>query len=331
MIETIGPTGPHRRPADDARGLRDLPPGRARRRGAHLRRAGAARRRRPRAGPATRLPGGRGDRRRGRGARGARHRRWSPRSAASCPSTGGGRCRCPSPRRSTEGCSGSGFTTFVLTFGVWAVAAISFAVGDPAVGARHRRSPSASAGRCRSSPWRPLAGTAAGARVTELMARRPALYRGLRLGDAIALALAAAALAGSQNAFAVQTAVKHAADPGGRARARLPARRPHRGPAAAAARRRSCPARIPRSGAPTSPSGRAAASTCSTPRRWRRSPTCGRRRERDRDQRPLGRLAVAPPASATRSAPARSTTCSRRTRRRRSPAPAAASASARPA
>ncbi len=32
------------------------------------------------------------------------------------------------------GLLGLGFTTFVLTFGVWAVAAISFAVGDPATG-----------------------------------------------------------------------------------------------------------------------------------------------------------------------------------------------------
>ena len=30
---------------------------------------------------------------------------------------------------------GMGFTTFVLSFGVWALAGISLAVGDPAIGA----------------------------------------------------------------------------------------------------------------------------------------------------------------------------------------------------
>jgi hypothetical protein len=111
------------------------------------------------------------------------------------------------------GLLGLGFTTFVLTFGVWAVAAISFAVGDPTIGVGI----GLAFGVGRAVPivaLAPFAGTAAGARVTELMADRPGLYRGLRIGDALALALAAAALAGSQNAFAVQTAVKHAADPG---------------------------------------------------------------------------------------------------------------------
>ncbi len=111
------------------------------------------------------------------------------------------------------GLLGLGFTTFVLTFGVWAVAAISFAVGDPATGALI----GLAFGAGRALPiiaLAPLAGTPAGARVTELMADRPGLYRGLRLGDALALALAAVALVGTGDALAVRTAEKHAADPG---------------------------------------------------------------------------------------------------------------------
>lgn len=108
---------------------------------------------------------------------------------------------------------GLGFTTFVLTFGVWAMAAIAVAVGEPATGALI----GAAFGIGRAIPivaLAPLAGTASGARVTQLMADRPGLYRGLRLGDAMALLLAAAVLAGSGDALAERTAVQHAADPG---------------------------------------------------------------------------------------------------------------------
>ena len=90
---------------------------------------------------------------------------------------------------------GLGFTTFVLTFGVWALAAIAFAVGDPAIGALlglafgigrafpmslSRRSPTARSGSVRSA----------------MMAERPELLRGFRLGDAIALVASAAVLIG---------------------------------------------------------------------------------------------------------------------------------------
>jgi hypothetical protein len=111
------------------------------------------------------------------------------------------------------GLLGLGFTTFVLTFGVWAVAAISFAVGEPGTGALI----GLAFGAGRALPivaLAPFAGTPAGARVTELMAGRPGLYRGLRLGDALALALASVALAGSADALAVQTEVQQGADPG---------------------------------------------------------------------------------------------------------------------
>ena len=44
---------------------------------------------------------------------------------------------------------GLGFTTFILTFAVWALAGISVALGDPRLGAADRARRSAPAGRCR--------------------------------------------------------------------------------------------------------------------------------------------------------------------------------------
>jgi hypothetical protein len=110
------------------------------------------------------------------------------------------------------GLLGLGFTTFVLTFGVWAIAAASLAVGDPATGAVI----GAAFGLGRALPivaLAPLAAGERGARVTQLMADRPGLYRALRLGDALALTLAALVLAGSADAVAERTAVWKGADP----------------------------------------------------------------------------------------------------------------------
>jgi hypothetical protein len=107
---------------------------------------------------------------------------------------------------------GLGFTTFVLTFGVWALAGISLAVGEPQVGALI----GIAFGVGRAIPivaLAPVAGTRLGARATELMAERPGLYRGFRLGDALALVAAAAALGTSGTATAAQTAVPNGADP----------------------------------------------------------------------------------------------------------------------
>jgi hypothetical protein len=107
---------------------------------------------------------------------------------------------------------GLGFTTFVLTFGVWAIAAASLAVGDPAIGALI----GIAFGLGRAIPivsLAPFAASEKGARVTQLMADRPGLYRGLRLGDAAALTLAAAVLAGASDAAAVRIAVWKGADP----------------------------------------------------------------------------------------------------------------------
>ena len=111
---------------------------------------------------------------------------------------------------------GLGFTTFVLTLGVWALAGVSFAVGDPAVGLVL----GLAFGAGRALPialTAPFADRAAGIRVTELMADRPAIYRGFRLGDGAALVLVAAALAATVPASAARLERSPAADPSGAA------------------------------------------------------------------------------------------------------------------
>jgi len=88
---------------------------------------------------------------------------------------------------------GIGFTTFVLSFGVWALAGISLALGEPELGLLL----GAGFGLGRALPivaLAPLAGRAPGIRATELMCERPGVYLGLRRGDAAALAAAALAL-----------------------------------------------------------------------------------------------------------------------------------------
>jgi hypothetical protein len=116
---------------------------------------------------------------------------------------------------------GIGFTTFVLSFGVWALAGVSLVVGDPALGLLL----GASFGLGRALPilvLAPLAGRPAGIRATELMCERPGVYLGLRRGDAAALMAAALALIivpGS--AGAARTGVAHATDPSATADALL--------------------------------------------------------------------------------------------------------------
>ena len=107
---------------------------------------------------------------------------------------------------------GLGFTTFVLTFGVWAIAGIAFAVGEPAVGVAI----GIAFGVGRALPivaLAPLATSSIGVRCTEAMAMRPRLYRGMRLGDAAALVTAAAVLVGSDPAGAARQDAGSAADP----------------------------------------------------------------------------------------------------------------------
>ncbi len=109
---------------------------------------------------------------------------------------------------------GIGFTTFVLSFGVWALAGISLALGDPALGLLV----GAGFGLGRAIPvvaLAPHAGRPLGFRATELMCERPGVYLGLRRGDAAALLAAGLALAFAPgSAIAASTITQpSAADP----------------------------------------------------------------------------------------------------------------------
>src|SRR3954469_11076894 len=88
---------------------------------------------------------------------------------------------------------GLGFTTFILSFAVWALAGVSVALGDPALGLLV----GLGFGIGRTLPvviLAPLAGTDRGAEAYAAMAERPAILRTLRAADAVALAACAAAL-----------------------------------------------------------------------------------------------------------------------------------------
>jgi MFS family permease len=107
---------------------------------------------------------------------------------------------------------GLGFTTFVLTFGVFALAGIAFAVGEPLVGVAI----GLGFGVGRALPIvsvAPIADRDAGYRALTLMAERPAIYRGFRFADAATLAAAAAALAVVGPASALRPETRPAADP----------------------------------------------------------------------------------------------------------------------
>jgi hypothetical protein len=107
---------------------------------------------------------------------------------------------------------GLGFTTFVLSFGVWALAGVSLAIGEPAIGA----AVGLAFGIGRALPvclLAPLADRPLGVRAVETMANRPGLLRGARVGDAAALLLVAVALAASDRATAASTVQDNAADP----------------------------------------------------------------------------------------------------------------------
>jgi hypothetical protein len=88
---------------------------------------------------------------------------------------------------------GLGFTTFILSFAVWALAGVSVALGDPALGLIV----GLGFGAGRALPviaLAPLAATEAGAAAHAAMAERPAILRALRVADAAALAACAAVL-----------------------------------------------------------------------------------------------------------------------------------------
>jgi hypothetical protein len=108
---------------------------------------------------------------------------------------------------------GIGFTTFVLSFGVWALAGVSLALGDPYVGLLI----GGAFGLGRALPvlaLAPAAGRPAGIRATELICEDPGVYLGLRRGDAAVLLIAALALViAPGSAGAGGTNVPHATDP----------------------------------------------------------------------------------------------------------------------
>ena len=88
---------------------------------------------------------------------------------------------------------GVGFTTFILTFAVWALAGACVAVGDPALGL----AVGLAFGTGRLLPvvvLAPAVGTSVGAAVHAAMAERPRILRSLRAVDAAALATCAVVL-----------------------------------------------------------------------------------------------------------------------------------------
>jgi len=106
---------------------------------------------------------------------------------------------------------GLGFTTFVLTFAVPALAGVALAVGDPAAGLVA----GLAFGAGRALPvvvLAPQADRPFGLRATELMAERPAILRGFRVADALALAAVAVAL-GTESAGAQTRVAAPATDP----------------------------------------------------------------------------------------------------------------------
>jgi hypothetical protein len=108
---------------------------------------------------------------------------------------------------------GLGFTTFVLSFGVFALAGIVLAVGDPEIGL----AVGLAFGIGRAVPvaiTASIAETGLGLRITDTMAQRPAIYRGFRFGDGLALIASAAALVAAVPAGAAKNAARPAADPG---------------------------------------------------------------------------------------------------------------------
>jgi hypothetical protein len=102
---------------------------------------------------------------------------------------------------------GLGFTTFILSFAVWALAGISVALGDPALGAVV----GLGFGAGRALPVVARApGNGGGLHAT--MAERPGILRAIRAVDAATLALAATALAAAPAPAAVRTVAAGYAD-----------------------------------------------------------------------------------------------------------------------
>jgi hypothetical protein len=104
---------------------------------------------------------------------------------------------------------GLAFTTFVLTFAVWALAGISFAAGDPALGIVVGLA--FGAGRALPVLWlAPGLKRGDGAQRLERMAGEPRMWLGLRRLDALGLSLCALFLSGASATAAV---LRNATDP----------------------------------------------------------------------------------------------------------------------
>jgi hypothetical protein len=106
---------------------------------------------------------------------------------------------------------GLAFTTFVLTYGVWALAAITFVLADVRAGVVI----GIAFGIGRALPVAAIAPIVArplGVRLLEAMAERPRLLRGLRVADAAAL-LACALVLAAGPATAATVVVRGATDP----------------------------------------------------------------------------------------------------------------------
>ena len=126
------------------------------------------------------------------------------------------------------GLLGLGFTTFVLTFGVWALAGIAFAIGEPSVGL----AVGLAFGVGRALPIVALAPFAArpfGQAACETMAMRPGILRGFRFGDALALTGVAVLLVSSASSASAQEPDESAAL--ARGQVAKPAADPSAGPA----------------------------------------------------------------------------------------------------
>jgi hypothetical protein len=107
---------------------------------------------------------------------------------------------------------GLGFTTFILTFAVWALAGTSIALGDPSLGLLV----GLGFGLGRLVPvvvLAPAAGTRWGTDAHAAMAERPAILRGMRAVDAVALAVCALALATAPAQAATRQIAADATDP----------------------------------------------------------------------------------------------------------------------
>jgi hypothetical protein len=138
---------------------------------------------------------------------------------------------------------GLGFTTFVLSFGVWALAGISLVLGNPGAGLVI----GASFGIGRAIPIvvvAPAVDRRFGVRCIELMAERPVLYRAFRLGDAATLGLVAVALAAA-TASAARTETPNGADPSTAGKALAFQRGDRNGVIRSDARTRELPGRDP--------------------------------------------------------------------------------------